>query len=181
MKRIKWIFLMIILFVGSQIQAQGVAQKFYDKYVGKKGYSVVNISPEMFKMFSEMKVNDGTKENKAGEMIEAASKLKSMLVISVSKDSIDPGFSARKESFASEARGAINASFTQLMEVREQNEDVRIFVKRSGKIVSELVLISEDKNKAILVGITGDIDLNQIGALASKMGVPEFHGKKHKK
>ena len=38
MKRIKWIFLMIILFVGSQIQAQGVAQKFYDKYVGKKGY-----------------------------------------------------------------------------------------------------------------------------------------------
>jgi len=161
----------LLVLTSAALTAQNIMDKLFDKYNGKDGYTTVNISSEMFKIFANMEVKDG-KDNDAAELMNAASKLTGIKVITVSDDSASPALSERKanELFA-EVKPLIGSSYNMLMEVKDKSENVYVYTRRSGKIISEVIVLVKEKRSAVFMSITGDVDLEQIGKLTSKMNI----------
>lgn len=163
----------LLMFASAGLQAQNIMEKLFDKYHGKDGYTTVNISSEMFKMFADMEVK-GEKSNEATEMINAASKLTGIKAITVSRDSANSTLSDRRATeLFNEVKPLIGTAYAMLMEVNDSNEKVMVYTRRTGKIVSELLVLVREPHSTVFLSITGDVDLEQIGRLTSKM---KIHG-----
>jgi len=77
-----------------------------------------------------------------------------------------------------------SSSLEELMRVKDDDTNIKFYIK-SGKDddhVSELLMfvtgikdveIDNRKFETVLLSLTGDIDLNKIGSLTSKMNLPE--------
>lgn len=161
----------LLVVTSTALTAQNIMDKLFDKYNGKDGYTTVNISSEMFKIFANMEVKDG-KDNDAAELVNAASKLTGIKVITVSADSANPALSERKANdLFGEVKPLIGSSYNMLMEVKDKSENVYVYTRRSGKMISEVIVLVKEKRSAVFMSITGDVDLEQIGKLASKMNI----------
>ncbi|MDD2963192.1 MAG: DUF4252 domain-containing protein [Bacteroidales bacterium] len=171
MNKLKMAIIATLLLTVSALNAQNIMDKLFDKYNGKDGYATVNISPEMFKMFANMEIKD-EKKNEATELINAASKLTGLKVITVSRDSASPAASdKRANDLFNEVKPMIGTAYTMLMEVNDNKEKVLVYTRRSGKIVSEVIVLVRDTHSTVFMSITGDVDLEQIGRLTSKMNI----------
>lgn len=62
-----------------------------------------------------------------------------------------------------------------LVRVREDDEDMRVYVRPRGNILAGLVVISIDSNfdEVTIVSISGRIDPSQIGRLSERFGGPD--------
>lgn len=175
MKKMKSFFVAGLILLTTGLSAQNVMDKLFNKYHGKDGYSTVTVSPEMFKMFASMEVSDD-KKNEANQLISAASKLTGLKVISVGRDSASPASSdKRANDLYNEIKPLIGTAYSMLMEVNDNKEKVVVYTRRSGKIVSEVIVLVKEPHSTVFMSITGDVDLEQIGKITSKMNL---HGSK---
>lgn len=176
MNKIKLIVVLSLLaFSSTGLRAQNIMDKLFERYNGKDGYTTVNISSEMFKLFANME-DKSSKNNEAAELINAASKLTGIKAITVSHDSANPTISNRRANdLYNEVKPLIGTAYTMLMEVKDNKENVLVYTRRSGKIISEVIVLVKEPNSTVFLSITGDVDLEQIGRLATKMNI---HGAK---
>jgi len=71
-----------------------------------------------------------------------------------------------------------STSLSELMRVNEDGKNIRFYIKegKNENFVSELFMFLEDTNskdsKAVIMSITGNIDLRQISQLTSDLKVP---------
>ncbi len=74
------------------------------------------------------------------------------------------------------ARSFERAGWETLVRVREDDEDVFIYLDTAGDVINGLVVMSldQDENEATFVTIDGRIDPAQIGRLGSRFNVPEL-------
>lgn len=172
MNKVKLSFLTSLLFLSiTGLRAQSIMDKLFERYNGKDGYTTINISSEMFKLFANMEDKDGNK-NEATELINAASKLTGIKAITVNADSADLSLSNRRAiDLYNEVKPLIGPAYTMLMEVKDNKENVLVYTRRSGKIISEVIVLVKEPNSTVFLCITGDVDLEQIGRLASRMNI----------
>lgn len=160
----KKVFFLLPLFLLAAIstQAQNDAiTRFFDKYVNDEKFTVVYISPKMFQMASKIEADD-PEWNKVREVVKDLGGLRVLV-----GDSIGNGVALYKE-----ALGKVPTNeYSELLTVRDKDENVRIWTKDSGNIISELLLLVGSPDEFVLLSLTGNIDLDKISRLAKTMDV----------
>ena len=151
--------LLPLLFLGAGVFAQDDAiGKFFGKYIDDSRFTVVSVSPKMFRLLS--KVNWDTIPS---DLKQTVSKLQSMRILSTD---------SAPQQFYKEALTRIDMKeYEELITVRNKNENVRFVVKESGGLIHELLMISVDDEGFTLMSFVGDIDLDKMSRLSSSMGI----------
>lgn len=158
----KKIFVLAIAFFAVvSMQAQNDAiSKFYHQYESDTSFSVVYVSPKMFKMVS--KVAGEEFESEMGDFVKD---LRGLKVLSTKKG----GAALYKDAM----RRIPTSTYDELVKVRDGAQNVRILSKgdEAGNLVDELLILVGEKQDFTLVSFVGRIDLNKLSKLAKKIDI----------
>jgi len=156
-----------LIFLPFGLFAQSPIDKVYEKYAGKDGFTTVNLSKEMFQMFSQMSSGTDTSAMQMKQMMEGLSGLK---VLTFNGDSTNKSKTAAIYNEFAAAFPA--ASYKELMTVNDDGENIRFLTKqeKNGK-VSEMVMLMKGRKECVVLSLTGIIDLSTISKLSKGMKI----------
>ncbi|MCL5247381.1 DUF4252 domain-containing protein [Cellulophaga sp. 20_2_10] len=167
---------LLIIAVLTALPFTGFSQSIFDKFEDLDNVSSLIVNKSMFNLLTKIDVDVNDKENQ--EYIDIAKSISSLKVFITEDSKIGTDMLTTMKSYLK------TASLEELMRVKDKEANIKFYIK-SGKDedhVSELLMFVSDiqnakvdgrKVETVLVSITGDIDLNKIGSLTSKMGLPE--------
>ncbi len=137
--------------------------KYFSKYVEDDNFTSVFISPKMFELISKIDLDEIDSDPEAKLVMDVVSDLKGLRVLTTD---VDPGLRYK------EAMGLINPNeYETLMTVKDGNENIRFWVKDSGDIINELLLVVGGDDEFVLLSFVGNIDLAKISKLANQIDV----------
>jgi hypothetical protein len=162
------------------------AQSLFDNYAEKDEVTSVVISEKMFRLFANMQLVVDDQE--AQDFIDIAKNVKGLRVLTTSDETI--ANQLKKDAFAY----AKERKFIELLVIKDKGSSVYFYVEEGrgeGQIKELLMLVSElseikeisvngRKFETVLLSLTGDLDMEKIGALANKMNLPEELGEINK-
>lgn len=162
------------------------AQSLFDNYAEKDEVTSVVISENMFRLFANMQLVVDDQE--AQDFIDIAKNVKGLRVLTTSDETI--ANQLKKDVFAY----AKERKFIELLVIKDKGSSVHFYVEEGrseGQIKELLMLVSElseikeisvngRKFETVLLSLTGDLDMEKIGALANKMNLPEELGEINK-
>jgi hypothetical protein len=163
------LLLVTFLISGATLFAQNDAiGKFFGKYVDDSRFTVVSISPKMFRLLSN--VNWDTIP---GDLKQAVGKLQSLRILSTESS---------PQQFYKEALTRIDRKeYEELITVRNKNENVHFLVKEEGNTIHELLMVAVDDDGFTLMSFVGDIDLDKMSRLSSSMNIKGMENLKNAK
>ncbi len=147
--------------------AQSPFDKLYEKYATQEGYTSVNISKELFQMFTNM---GDQKDTSAQNMKKVMDQLNGLKVLSCKPDSLKPG---KANAFFNEASAIFdNPSYKELMTVNDEGNNIRFLTKTDAKgKITEMVMLVKGKDEIVVLDMTGLIDLSTISRLSKSMNI----------
>ncbi len=166
MKKLVISLVVIMILMPCAIIAQTAIDHLYDKYAGEKGFTSININPEMFKMLSSMDMNDSSeKAQEAQNVMEQLTGLK-MLVY-------EPEEGETNAEFLNEIKTLTKVKgFEEMMSVNEGDEVVKFLVKKGkdGKMSEMLMIVLED-DEAVVMSMSGNLDMKTISEISKSMNI----------
>jgi len=165
----KLYILSVLLVMTSGVFAQDDAiGKFFGKYVEDSRFTVVSVSPKMFRLLS--KVNWDTIP---ADLKQTVTRLHSLRILSTETTPLQ---------FYKEALSKIDMKeYEELITIRSRNDNVRFVIKEAGGVVHELLMIAVDEDGFTLLSFTGDIDLDKLSRLSSSLDIKGMEGLKNAK
>lgn len=164
-------------------------QSIFDKYEDRDDVASIVVNQKMFNMLASMGLDSDDAE--AQEVIDFVSKITGMRVFTTGNIAIS---AEMKKDFE---RHIKSSSLEELMRIKDGGQTAKFYVKEGSddNHVKELVMLAsgikemtEGQNikingkdrdiETVILSLTGDIDLRQIGKFTDKMDVP---GGKHLK
>ena len=140
---------------------KSAVDKVFDKYSGKDGYTTVYISSFMFKMLSQLDVDDP----EYNEFKKATSGINSIKILTQD--------GSNSEAFGKELLEMLpRDEYQEMMVVKDSEEDVLFLAREEGGKISEFLLIVSGGGEDVLIAIQGDIDLESISSIASGLDMP---------
>jgi len=149
------------------------AQSVFDKFEDMDDVSTVIVNKRAFDLMGRV----GGDSPEAKEYINMVKSLQSLKVFATEKASIAADMKAKVNAYLKSSK------LSELMRVKDKEGNVKIYI-REGKDkdhVSELFMFvegiskhmggEERKPEAVIVSITGDIDLNKISELTNQMNI----------
>ena len=155
MKRFLLVFSAILL--ASSIFAQS-NNAIYNKYSGKQGVSSVYISPSMFKMMKslpEVEIYD----DKDVHFEQIIKSFEGMYVIEVENIALAKSMISDVESMI--AKGNLEL----LMEVKESDETVRIYVEKEGDMFKKFIMLEREDDSATFISIDAQMPQEAVAEL----------------
>ena len=155
MKRFLLVFSAILL--ASSIFAQS-NNSIYNKYSGKQGVSSVYISPSMFKMMKslpEVEIYD----DKDVHFEQIIKSFEGMYVIEVENVALVKSMISDVESMI--AKGNLEL----LMEVKEPDETVRIYVEKEGDMFKKFIMLEREDDSATFISIDAQMPQEAVAEL----------------
>ncbi len=164
-----WTLLLSLLLVGRVGFAQDDAiGKYFGKYLDDDRFTVVSISPGMFRLMS--KINWDTV---SPDLKQTVSKLQSLRILTTTTTPMV---------FYKEALEKIDRKeYEELITVRSNKDNVHFMVKESANKIHELLMISVGDDGFSLISFVGDIDLDKLSKLSSDMGIKGMENLKNVK
>ena len=158
-----------LLVVSAGVFAQDDAiGKFFGKYVDDSRFTIVSVSPKMFRLLS--KVNWDTIPS---DLRQTVTVLHSLRILSTE---------TTPQQFYKEALSRIDMKeYEELITIRDKQDNVRFVIKETGGIVHELLMIAVDDDGFTLMSFTGDIDLDKLSRLSSSLNIKGMEGLKNAK
>jgi len=158
----------IVLLVGL-ISFAGYSQNFA-KYENMKEVDAMIMTSKMFKLLA--KVDLSSTDPEAQQYIKLIENLKEIRMFTTDQSAIRAQMAADVNTYLSKG------SLEQLMRVNEDGKNIKFYSKpgRNENFVSELLMFMEGEKDgkpiAVILSITGDIDLTQLSKLATDLKVP---------
>ena len=166
MKKLLVTLIMLVFATAGIMQGQTAIDDLYQEYAGEKGFTSINISPEMFSFLAGLDMNDSSdKAKETQDMVEKLSGLK-MLVY-------EPEKGQKNEAFLNEVRSLSKVKgYSELMSVDSEKETVKFLAKKGpdGK-VHELLMIVFDEEEAVVMSMTGLLDMKSISQISNSLGI----------
>jgi len=153
---------MMILSVQGIFAQSSATLSLYDKYSGKEGFTTVSISKELFGMFAEMEATD-TNMQQVKEMMNQLDGIKVLMY------ETEYASSEELAKFKTEVSKIQTQGYTELMVVKQTDEEVKFLTMKKGDKIGELLLLIQGEKEAGFVSITGNIDMKTIGQLSKTM------------
>lgn len=174
----KLILLLLAIFI---LPASVMAQTIFEKYSENPNVTYVNIKPKMFKMLAKLDISTDDPESQAYlNMVNSITSFKTIITD-------DKAIATDISGWMKSKKGGLE----ELMEVKDDGSEVKFYVKegRDEDHVKELLIFvngigeyTKDANievngkkreiETVIALLTGDIDLNEISKLTSKMNIP---------
>jgi len=155
---------------------QDPLNNFINKYKSDSTFTIVNISPQMFRLFAKMN-SDST-----DHVMDVAKKLKGLRIIS--KDN-----ARNSKKLFDEANAALSGkNYENLMTIRNHNDHVKFLANQGAdSLIHNLIMLVSDNNNFTAISLTGDIKLDELSKIAGSMNIQGFNnlkdlkklGKKH--
>lgn len=157
------------------------AQDIFEKYEDNDAVTFVAMQPKMFQMLAKMSISVDDPEAK--DFFQLVNSITSFKVITTENDAIT------KDIDTWVAKRLKSSSYEELMRIRDEGSNVKFYVKegKDDEHVKELLMfvtglsnvkevgeinVNGKKIETVLLSLTGDIDLTQIGKLTEKMNLP---------
>ncbi|MCC6460009.1 MAG: DUF4252 domain-containing protein [Saprospiraceae bacterium] len=157
-----FLLLPLVLLLSASAGAQNDAiNRFFAQYMEDERFTVVFVSPKMFNLVSKISTDDEEWEKFRGIVGD----LTGLRVLTA--DSIGNGTALYKEALAKVPTG----EYSELLTVRDGNENVRIWTKDSGAVINELLLLVGSPDEFVLLSLTGRIDLDKISELSKDLDI----------
>lgn len=166
----------LIIILMAMLPFTGISQSLFDKYEDLDNVTAVIVSKGMFNLLSKIDVEVDDPE--AQDFMDIAKSVSSLKVFTTEDKAIGTDMAASVNSYLK------SSSLEELMRIKDKDANVKFYIK-SGKDddhVSELLMfvtgvknvnVDGRKFETVLLSLTGDIDLNKINSLTSKMNLPK--------
>jgi Domain of unknown function (DUF4252) len=163
------LFLLPLLLLGAGAFAQEDAiGQFFGKYVDDPRFTVVSVSPRMFRLLSKVRW-----DTVSAEVKQTVTSLHSLRVLSTDSTPLH---------FFKEALTLIDhKQYEELITVRGNKDHIRFLVKENGDKISELLMIAADEDGFTLMSFVGDIDLDKLSRLSADMDLKGMENLKNYK
>lgn len=165
----RFFFLLPLLLLGLGAVAQDDAiGKFFGKYLDDSRFTVVSVSPKMFRLLSKVQW-----DTIPADVRQTVTRLQSLRVLSTG---------TTPHVFYKEALAAIDRKeYEDLVTVRSSKDNVRFMIKENGDTIHELLMITVDDDDFTLMSFVGDIDLDKLSRLSADMGIKGMENLKNVK
>jgi len=174
MNKIKTTVILLLAALPFMLMAQSPIDDLITKYENDKGITVVKVNAELFKMLSAIEIseNDDDIDTEMLEEMEVLQQLEGIKLITA-----DSANGKAPVNLFLEAKNGVTKDYVEMMSIKEEGEnEVMFYVKYNQAKIGELLVLigtSEGNNESVIISITGDIDLKNIGKIAKKM---DFEG-----
>ncbi len=167
---------LVIAFALALLPLFAFSQSTFDAFEDMDEVSSVVINKRMFKLLAQIDVDSSDKE--AQEYINLIEKLNSLKVFATENASVAAQMKTKVTSYLKSS-----SQLSELMRVKDKDANVKIYIKegKDEDHVTELFMFvdglskhiegEERKPEAVIVSITGDIDLNKISKLTKEMNI----------
>ncbi len=135
--------------------------RFFNQYADDERFTVVYIAPKLFQLAAKIETDDEDWNN----IREVVKDLGGLRVLTA--DSIADGLALYKAALSK----VPTSEYSELLTVRDKDENVRIWTKDSGNIISELLLLVGKPDQFVLLSFTGKIDLDKISSLSKVLDI----------
>lgn len=166
------IALMMALMPIIAIAQQNPLGSFFDKYAGQDGFTSVNVSAELFGLFSSIEGNSDIDEVK--DLVKG---LKGIQVLAYeAKEGKHSG-----DKLYQEALGQLNVkAYKELVSVKDGQENVMLLARDLGNgTIDHMMVLVGSPDEFVFVSIAGIIDLNKIMKMGDSMNVKGLDKLKH--
>ena len=161
MKKILFLLPLVLLLAKAAPAQNDAINRFFNQYMEDERFTVVFVSPKMFSLVSKISTDDEDWE-KFREAIGGLTGLRGLTA-----DSITTGMDLYHEAL----KKVPTNEYSELLTVRDGQENVRIWVKDSGNIINELLLLVGAPQEFVLLSLTGKIDLDKISELSKGLDI----------
>jgi len=157
--------------LGTSYAQKDVISTIFDKYAGKEGFTTINVTGDMLKLFTQ------AEEQRRDTLI--TSKLSEVKILALDKDC---GQSAVLD-LKTELLDKIDKSvYKEMISIRESNENITILMKEFNGRIAELLVIVDGLDDKVLIQVKGDILLSEMAQIAGQYQMKGFeHFKKLEK
>lgn len=165
---------LIVLIVLACVPFIGNSQSIFDKFEDSERIGSVTISKGMLNIMTKMMENDADPETQ--EFVEIARRINDIKIFLSEDEGATADMAVTMKQYVK------SANLVELMKVRDGDTNLKFYIKqgKDADHVEELLMfvtgIDEKKNhnsdfefETVLLTMTGDIDLTQVGTLTKKM------------
>ena len=152
---------------------KGPVDKLFSKYSGEDGFTSVDIAKGLFELFSEIEADDPEFD----EFQKAVEGIESLRLLAYS---IKDGAENLKEKFYDDIKSSIPFDeYKELMVVKDKDANINFYAKSDKQVITEMLMVVDGDDEAVLLSLIGNIDLNNVAKLGStmKLGGMEYLGK----
>lgn len=144
-------------------------QSVFDKYEGQDVVRSVIVSPKMFQMMGNVKMDAKDKETQ--QFLSLVKKLDNLKVFTTSDTKLTADMRITADKYIKSSK------LEELMRVNEKGNNIKILVRSGAKEtqIKELLMFIEGAGKGtetVLMSLTGNFDLDEISVLTDKMKIP---------
>lgn len=165
MKKLVITLAVLVFATTSAINAQTAIDHLYQKYAGEKGFTSINISPEMFTFLASSDMSDSSEKAKeTQDVLQQLSGLK-MLVYEPED--------GKNQDFLNEVKSLSKTKgYSEMMSVDSEDEIVKFLAKKGddGKVL-ELLMIVLDDEEAVVMSMTGNLDMKTISQISKSLDI----------
>ncbi len=163
MKKLLILFLGIFIFATTAFSQNDAIEKYFDSYLDNPDFTAVYVSPKMFEMLSGIQIDDLD-----ADLQNLIKNLKGLRILQTNKNSM--------QHFKDVYSRISGKGYDTLLDVRDQGERIKFFVKDSGDTIHELILLVGGEKEFVFMTFVGDLSLQSLSKLANKMN---FKGAQH--
>ena len=143
-------------------------QSVFDKYEGQDVVKSVIVSPKMFQMMGNVKMDAKDKEKQ--QFVNLVKKLENLKVFTTSDTKLAADMKLTADKYIKSAK------LEELMRANDKGSNIKIMVKSGSKEtqVRELLMFIEGAGKnseTVLMSLTGNFDLDEVSLLTDKMNI----------
>jgi hypothetical protein len=164
----KNIIAILLVALASQVT---FGQSVFDKYEDQRDVNSLVVTKNMFRLMSKIDLSSNDPEAK--NYLKMVENLENIRILRTENASTAADMKKTVESYLKSS-----TALSELMRVNEDGKNIRFYIKegKNENYVSELFMFLEDPtskdSKAVIMSITGNIDLRQISQLTSDLNVP---------
>jgi len=142
---------------------QNAADRLFEKYAGKEGFTTVSISKGMFQLASQLNINDP----EANELINGLESIKIL--------AMDDNYAGKDiPDFYDAIISDLPADrYDELMVVQEKDEKVKILARQEEGYIRELLLVAGGKDDNALIIIRGRLSPKSLASISRNL---DIHG-----
>lgn len=174
----------IILVVMAVLPLTTFAQSLFDKYEDLDDVTAIVVNKSMFNLLSKIDVEVDDPEAK--DFMDIAKSIKNLKVFTTEDKKISGDMKLSVDKYLK------SSAMEELMRIKDKDTNIKFYIKegKDDDHVSELLMFvtgikdveaNGRKFETVLLSLTGDIDLNKINSLTSKMNLPQELNKAGKK
>lgn len=150
--------------------AQGnLLSNFYGKYAGQDGFTSVNVTADLFNLFTSIEGDEDMQE-----LQTLMSGLKGIRVLAYENKDLGQGSTILNgsELFEEAMKQLPTGSFKELVTVKEKSDNVRIMARDTDNgMLQDMVILVGSEDEFVFVHIDGSVDLNTLMKMGDKMNM----------